>query len=166
MATNNSSNQKFTNNADGFDLAGGTTARKLTLSGADVAVVGSGTAVITFPVSTATLATLALTETLTNKTIDGVTPTVMGYVDPTSSIQTQLNAKAATAQTMYIGTTAHAINRASASEGLAGITSLTPGANFTLSQNSVAALTSEETGAIVNTLYLKAGNVGIGTTVP
>ena len=33
------------------------------------------------------------TQTLTNKTIDGVTPTVMGYVDPTSSIQTQLNAK-------------------------------------------------------------------------
>ena len=31
------------------------------------------------------------TQTLTNKTVDGVTPTVMGYVDPTSSIQTQLN---------------------------------------------------------------------------
>ncbi len=35
------------------------------------------------------------TQTLTNKTVDGVTPAVMGYVDPTSSIQTQLNAKAA-----------------------------------------------------------------------
>jgi len=33
------------------------------------------------------------TQTLTNKTIDGVTPTVMGYVDVTSSIQTQLNGK-------------------------------------------------------------------------
>lgn len=33
------------------------------------------------------------TQTLTNKTIDGVTPATMGYVDPTSSIQTQLNAK-------------------------------------------------------------------------
>ena len=70
------------------------------------------------------------------------------------------------AQTMYIGTTAHALNRASAAEGLAGITSLTPGADFTLSQNSVNVLTSENTGAIVNTLYLKAGNVGIGTTAP
>jgi len=69
-------------------------------------------------------------------------------------------------QTMYIGTTAHALNRASAAEGLAGITSLTPGADFTLSQNSVNVLTSENTGAIANTLYLKAGNVGIGTTGP
>jgi hypothetical protein len=34
------------------------------------------------------------TQVLTNKTVDGVTSTVMGYVDPTSSIQTQLNAKA------------------------------------------------------------------------
>src|ERR1035437_5425013 len=65
----------------------------VTVSGADVSIVGSGTAVITFPSATSTLATLAGTETLTNKTIDGVTPTVMGYVDPTSSIQTQLNAK-------------------------------------------------------------------------
>jgi len=43
---------------------------------------------------------------------------------------------------------------------------LTPVANFVLTQNSVAALTSEETGAIVNTLYLKTGNVGIGTIAP
>jgi hypothetical protein len=69
-------------------------------------------------------------------------------------------------QTFYIGTTQHAINQARAAEGLAGITSLTPSANFTLVQNSVNALTSVESGAIVNTLYLKAGNVGIGTTGP
>lgn len=46
------------------------------------------------------------------------------------------------------------------------ITNITPGANFTLTQNSVAAFTSENTGAVANTLYLKAGNVGIGTTNP
>lgn len=34
------------------------------------------------------------TQTLTNKTLDGVSPTTMGYVDATSSIQTQLNGKA------------------------------------------------------------------------
>src|SRR3990167_4010752 len=73
---------------------------------------------------------------------------------------------AALAQTMYIGTTAHAINRASAAEGLMGITSLTPGADFTLSQNSVNVFTSENSGAIVNTLYLKACNVGISTVLP
>jgi len=68
--------------------------------------------------------------------------------------------------TMYIGTTAHALNRASAPGGLSGITSLTPGANFTLNQNSVAAFTSEESGAVVDTLYLKQGKVGIGTVSP
>ena len=36
------------------------------------------------------------TQTLTNKTIDGVTPTTMGYLDATSSIQTQLNGKQTT----------------------------------------------------------------------
>jgi hypothetical protein len=35
------------------------------------------------------------TQTLTNKTVNGVTPTVFGYLDPTSSVQTQLNAKQA-----------------------------------------------------------------------
>ena len=35
------------------------------------------------------------TQALTNKTVDGVTPTTMGYVDPASSIQTQLNSKVA-----------------------------------------------------------------------
>ena len=65
--TQNSNNQKFTNNADGFDLAGGTTARKITLSGADVDVVGSGTAVITFPSVTSTLFGKDTTDTLTNK---------------------------------------------------------------------------------------------------
>jgi len=46
------------------------------------------------------------TQTLTNKTLDGVTPTVMSYVDPTSSIQTQINGKASsTAATTVNGTT-------------------------------------------------------------
>jgi hypothetical protein len=35
------------------------------------------------------------TQTLTNKTVDSVTPTVFGYLDPTSSVQTQLNGKQA-----------------------------------------------------------------------
>src|SRR6185369_17974855 len=69
-------------------------------------------------------------------------------------------------QTMYIGTTAQATNRASAPETLSGITGLTPGANFTLTQNSVVPFTSVESGAVANTLYLKTGNVGVGTTTP
>ena len=65
-------------------------------------------------------------------------------------------------QTMYIGTTAQAINRASAAEILTGITGLTPSADFILTQNSVSVLTSVESGATVNTIYIKAGQVGIG----
>jgi len=82
--TQNSNNQKFTNNADGFDLAGGTTARKITLSGADVDIVGSGTAVITFPSATSTLATLDLAETLTNKRNQPrVSSSASGNITPT-----------------------------------------------------------------------------------
>jgi hypothetical protein len=44
------------------------------------------------------------TQTLTNKTIDGVTPTTMSYLDATSSIQTQLNALAPTASPTFTGT--------------------------------------------------------------
>ncbi len=67
---------------------------------------------------------------------------------------------------LFIGTTSIALNRTSLAQGLTGITGLTPGANFTLNQNSVAVLTSEEAGAVVNTLYLKTGLVGVQTTTP
>src|SRR5208283_4935148 len=44
------------------------------------------------------------TQTLTNKTLDGVTPTTMGFLDATSSIQTQLNAKSPTVSPTFTGT--------------------------------------------------------------
>ncbi|HEX4134157.1 MAG TPA: hypothetical protein VHY84_06005 [Bryobacteraceae bacterium] len=52
----------------------------------------SCTTLPTFP--TGTIVGTSDTQTLTNKTLDGVSPTIMGYVDATSSIQTQLNGKA------------------------------------------------------------------------
>ena len=61
--------------------------------------------------------------------LDGATLSVteLNYVDGvTSAIQTQFTGKAATDQTMYIGTTQVAINRASAALTLAGITLTTP----------------------------------------
>ena len=52
------------------------------------------------------------TQTLTNKTVDGVSPTTMGYLDATSSVQTQLNGKASSSasttvnsQTCALGST-------------------------------------------------------------
>lgn len=44
------------------------------------------------------------------------------------------------------------------------IPSLVPGANLVLTQNSVAAFTSVESGAVANTLYMTGGKVGIKTT--
>lgn len=48
MPTNNSNNQEFINNADGFNLAGGTTKRGITLSGGNVSVVGNNTGSTSF----------------------------------------------------------------------------------------------------------------------
>jgi hypothetical protein len=46
------------------------------------------------------------------------------------------------------------------------IANIAPGANFTLTQNSVAVLTSVNSGAVVNTLYLSTGKVGVNTSSP
>lgn len=43
MSKNSAVNLEINNNADGFDVAGGTTKRKLTLTGADVTATGAGT---------------------------------------------------------------------------------------------------------------------------
>ena len=53
-------------------------------------IIGSTT------INASTTTTTIVSLTLTGSTIDGVTPTVFGYLDPTSSVQTQLNGKAAT----------------------------------------------------------------------
>jgi hypothetical protein len=54
----------------------------------------------TYPDATGNVVLDSATQTLTNKTVDGVTPTVFGYLDPTSSVQTQLNAMVPTTQTV------------------------------------------------------------------
>lgn len=66
---NNGSNQNYANNSDGWQLSGGTTARKLTVTGADMTMTGSGSNVYTMPASTDTLVGRASTDTFTNKTI-------------------------------------------------------------------------------------------------
>jgi hypothetical protein len=47
-----------------------------------------------------------------------------------------------------------------------GVVTVDGSDNVTLNQNSIIPFTSLNTGAIVDTLYLKEGNVGIGTTLP
>ena len=46
------------------------------------------------------------------------------------------------------------------------IADISPGADFTLTQNSAAPFTSVNSGAVANTLYLTGGKVGIGTSAP
>lgn len=75
MATNNASDQNYANNADGFQIAGGTTARKLTVTGADMTLTGSGTNVFTFPSATGTLVSRTSTDALTNKDLTSTTNT-------------------------------------------------------------------------------------------
>ncbi len=65
MAKQNSVNLDITNNADGFDISGGTTSRKLTVSGADLNLTGSGSATLTFPTTSTTIAGLGITQTFT-----------------------------------------------------------------------------------------------------
>jgi hypothetical protein len=75
MATNNSSNNQFTNDSDGFDISGGTTKRKLTVTAGDVTLSGGGSNTYTLPAATDTLVGRASTDTLTNKNLASSTNT-------------------------------------------------------------------------------------------
>jgi hypothetical protein len=77
--------------------------------GAGVAVSTGGAWGTSKAVPTGVLVGDTDTQTLTNKTVDGVSPATMSFVDPTSSIQTQLNAKAPLASPAFTGT-ATAVN--------------------------------------------------------
>ena len=68
-STRNSSNQDFTNASDGYVLGGGTTERKLTITGGDMTLTGSGSNTYTFPGISDTLIGRTTTDTLTNKTL-------------------------------------------------------------------------------------------------
>ena len=84
-----------------------------------------------------------------------VTSTELSYLDGvTSAIQTQLNGKAATNQTMYIGTTSVAINRATGSLSLTGVS---------IDGNSGTATTADK---VAKSLTFNNGGSGVasGTT--
>ena len=73
-----------------------------------------------------TAITLGTTTTaVTGLTIDGVTPTTMGFVDPTSSIQTQLNGKAASGVNSDITALAGLTTPLSVPQGGTGAATLT-----------------------------------------
>jgi len=69
--------------------------KTLTVSNS-ISLAGTDGTTFTLPGASDTIAGLAAAQAFTNKTVDGVTPTTFGFVDATSSIQTQLNSKQAT----------------------------------------------------------------------
>lgn len=78
MAKNSAVNLDITNNADGFDVTGGTTRRKLTTTGADVTLTGSGTNTYVFPSTSTTLIgtnTIMVTKKTGDQTIATTTLT-------------------------------------------------------------------------------------------
>lgn len=89
------------------------------------------------------------TQTLTNKTVNGVTPATFGFLDPTSSIQTQLNGKQGTLTLTTTGTSGAAtlvgttLNIPNYATGGGGVTSIngTAGA-FTFSGAGVSCTTT------------------------
>ena len=104
-----------------------------------------------------TTLTLGATQTaVTGLTIDGVSPTTMGFVDPTSSIQTQINGKAGwpaggAGIPNYSGTS---------SWGTSYSASNTIPANFisTLNQNTTGYAAGLAGGALGSTPYQSAAN--------
>ncbi len=78
--------------------------------------LGLGTAAVQAGTSGALVGTTD-TQTLTNKTLDGVSPSTMAFLDATSSIQTQINSKQAS-----LGFTAENVANKDAASGYAGLT--------------------------------------------
>ena len=65
MAKQSSVNLDITNNVDGFDISGGTTPRTLSVTGGSVTLAGSGSATVTFPTTSTTIAGLGIAQTFT-----------------------------------------------------------------------------------------------------
>lgn len=70
MGKQTSVNLDITDNADGFDVSGGNTSRrKLTVTGNDITVTGSGSGTMTFPASAQTLVGRTSVDDMTNKRV-------------------------------------------------------------------------------------------------
>ena len=105
-------------------------------------LAGTDATVMTFPGTSATIARTDAANTFTgHQTIEGVTST------------------GATGTGALVFGTAPTISNPVT-------TNISPGADFTITQNAVAPFKSVNSGAIVNTLILNAGNVGIGSITP
>ena len=139
-ATQNASNQKYSNNADGFSLGGGTTPRELTVISGDVTLTGGGANTYNFPTpysgNTVTLVGVDETQTLTHKAWAGDVITAP-----------------------YGGTGATTLTGVIKGNGAAALTAMTGTANY-------AARWTDANSLGTGTLFDNGTSVGIGTTSP
>lgn len=157
---NNGINLPVDINSDGFAVAGGTTARKLTVSGGDINMVGGGGATVTFPTSTSTLATTSLVETLTNKTLTGALGTSPKLNEPGFMFSTDYPASSTTqanAGGKFVNTTT---GTGSATYTAAGLT-LSTGASSGGAQRNLWTFQNDDTG----TLPIFTGQPKIGLSI-
>ncbi len=83
MSTQSGINLQITPNADGYSIAGGITPRAITITGADITLTGSGSAVITFPTTSATLARTDAGQTFTGTQV--FSSTISGSISGTAT---------------------------------------------------------------------------------
>lgn len=97
------------------------------------------------------------TQTLTNKTLDGVTPATMAFVDPSSSIQTQLNGKQASLGYTPLNPANNLSDVASASTALSNL-----GAQPALGFTAVPNTRTVNGHALSANITVTASDVGLG----
>lgn len=175
MTTRNSSNQIYTNNADGWDLSGGTTARKLTVSGADIGIVGSGTAVMTFPATSATIArtdagqsftgtqafSTITTTTLNGNTFTTGTYTLTGAAGKTLTFNNTITLAGTDATTMTFPSTSATIARTDAANTFTGVQTMTSPAITT----SITTASTSFTAFAGATTLLTIGGTGASASL-
>ena len=89
MAKNTIIDIDATVNTDGFDISGGTTKRTLTISGSNITIFGTGTADMTFPTSSATVAGIDIVQTFSKPQFVSSSLSVVGaFNGDTVSLET------------------------------------------------------------------------------
>lgn len=165
----NSTDQDYTNNADGWTLGGGTTERKLIVTGADITLTGSGTNVYTFPGGTATLARTDAAQTFTGTQTTSLvvqTPETItvssnaGTADVNNGFQNFTNSSAA-AMTITLTTTS-AVDGQTKVIRIYDFSGVAEGITWVNTENSTVTVPTTSNGS--TTLPLSVGFIFNGST--
>ena len=162
MTTQNSTNLKVTNNSDGYEVSGGTTTRKLVVTGADITLTGSGTNTMTFPSSSQTLIGRTSTDTLTNKTLTSPvinSPTGIDTDDVSEATNLYYTDARVTANSSVSANTAKVTN-ATHTGDVTGSTALAIASNVIVNDdiNSSAAISISKTALVAGTNITLSGD--------